>query len=110
MRPPSLGRYLAPLALVAVLVTTVVVITTVNGGGGGASRPRAATRSCRRRSGAGAAPGGRHVRSGRPTRSAPGDTIEVIAQRTKITKEQIIRLNPDLDPQALQPGQKIKLR
>ena len=41
---------------------------------------------------------------------APGDTIEQIAERTRVAKEQIIRLNPSLDPQALQPGQRIKLR
>ena len=110
MPPPGLGRYLAPLALVAVLITTVAVVATVNGGGGsgkeadgGSSKLSQAERRRRRAR--------RLTRAQRTTYTVrQGDTIDVIALRTRVTKEQIIRLNPSLDPQALQPGQRIRLR
>jgi hypothetical protein len=110
MPPPGLGRYLAPLALVAVVITTVVVVATVNGGGGsgekadgGSSKLSQAERRRRRAR--------RLARAERTTYTVrQGDTIEVIAERTRVAKDQIIRLNPTLDPQALQPGQRIKLR
>ncbi len=109
MPPPGLGRYLAPLALVAVLITTVVVVATVSGGAGGekadgGSSKLSQTERRRRRA-------RRLARTQRTTYTVrQGDTIDVIAQRTRVAKEQIIRLNPTLDPQALQPGQRIKLR
>lgn len=39
-----------------------------------------------------------------------GDTLGGIAEQTGIEVEELQRLNPDLDPQALVAGQKIKLR
>jgi Tfp pilus assembly protein FimV len=109
MPPPSLGRYLAPLALVAVLVTTIAVIATVNSGGGGQQAKGNDTKLSqaeRRRRRA-----RRQARAARTTYTVrQGDTIDVIAQRTRVAKDQIVRLNPSIDPQALQPGQQIKLR
>ena len=39
----------------------------------------------------------------------PGDTLTVIADKTGVSLETIQRLNPDVDPQALQTGQRLKL-
>lgn len=39
-----------------------------------------------------------------------GDTLSEIVERTGIAREQLERLNPVLDPQALSPGQRIRLR
>ena len=39
-----------------------------------------------------------------------GDTLAGIAEKTGVTVERLQELNPDLDPQALVAGQKIKLR
>jgi LysM repeat protein len=39
-----------------------------------------------------------------------GDTLTAIAHSTGIGVTRIQKLNPDLDPQALQSGQKLKLR
>jgi LysM repeat protein len=39
-----------------------------------------------------------------------GDTPSSIAEKTGVPLEEILRLNPDLDPQTLAPGQRIKLR
>jgi LysM repeat protein len=39
-----------------------------------------------------------------------GDTLAGIAERTGLTVEQLLELNPDIDPQALVSGQELKLR
>lgn len=39
-----------------------------------------------------------------------GDTLAAIAEKTGVPVERLQDLNPDLDPQALVSGQKIKLR
>ncbi len=39
-----------------------------------------------------------------------GDTLTVIARQNGVSVARIERLNPDLDPQALIPGQQLKLR
>jgi hypothetical protein len=39
-----------------------------------------------------------------------GDTLTAIADATGIDEDTLITLNPDLDPQALLPGQRVKLR
>ena len=38
-----------------------------------------------------------------------GDTLSAIASRTGVAVETIQRLNPTVDPQALQTGQRLKL-
>jgi LysM repeat protein len=38
------------------------------------------------------------------------DTLELIAEKTGVSVERLQELNPELDPQALIVGQKIKLR
>lgn len=52
----------------------------------------------------------RHVRS--PPRSyvvRAGDTLSTIAAKTGVSLATIQRLNPGIDPQALQTGQRLKL-
>ena len=39
-----------------------------------------------------------------------GDTLSLIAERTGITMDELERLNPDLDPEALSLGARIRLR
>ena len=39
-----------------------------------------------------------------------GDSLTAISEQTGIPVERLERLNPGLDPQTLQPGQKLKLR
>jgi LysM repeat protein len=38
-----------------------------------------------------------------------GDTLESIANKFDTTVEALIELNPDIDPLALRPGQKIRI-
>jgi LysM repeat protein len=39
-----------------------------------------------------------------------GDTLESIAARCEVDVDQILELNPDIDPLALTPGQRIRVR
>jgi LysM repeat protein len=105
----SPARLLAPLALVVFAVALVVVIATSSVGGGGddtddADRgsPTAATTTARTETEAPRGPATYTVKT--------GDTLNAIADRTGLTVEEIEELNPELDPQALLAGQKIKLR
>ncbi len=40
----------------------------------------------------------------------PGDTPSSIAEEAGIPLERLLELNPDIDPQALSPGQRLRLR
>jgi LysM repeat protein len=40
----------------------------------------------------------------------PGDSLTSIADKTGISVDKLTQLNPDLDPQALISGQRVKLR
>lgn len=40
----------------------------------------------------------------------PGDTLTSIAEQVGVPVERLVRLNPDLDPQALTAGEKVRLR
>lgn len=100
------ARFLAPLALVAFVIALLIVVSATGGkdsasdGGGGASRaqPSATPAADRRRE-----------RRRKVYVVKPGDTPSGIAETTGVTLEQLEEANPDLDPQLLAPGQRIKL-
>ena len=100
-------RLLAPAALIvfAVLLLAAVTGSVVGGsgpGGGGDAEQAGAEREA----------GSERPRArGRATyKVRAGDTLGSIAERTGRTPEQLQGLNPGLDAQTLQPGQKLKLR
>jgi len=96
---------LAPLALVAALVAIVVVVqASETGTTAGRLGERTATQRIA-------------TQPSRPARrSAPvyvvkaGDTLSAVAERTGVSLDAILDLNPDVDPNALQTGQRLKLR
>lgn len=100
----NFARVLAPLALAATLVAVVVVVQ--------ASRPESSKPSS-------ASPTTSQRTTTEPSRPArarrrvyvvkAGDTLTAIAERTGVALAEIQRLNPDVDPQALQTGQRLKL-
>jgi LysM domain-containing protein len=112
MAPRSPARFLAPLALVAFGIALFMVVTssstdpeTGNDGGRSSEEQPAASPG----NGDGEEDGGE--RKGRRRYTVrPGDTPSSIAEKTGVPLEDILRLNPDLDPQTLSPGQRIKLR
>jgi LysM repeat protein len=96
------ARLAAPLALLAALIAVVVVIQA--SGPSSSSRSPAVARTA--------------VHHPAPRHKAPppsnyvvqqGDTLSDIAAKMHVSLETIQRLNPNLDPQALQAGQRLKL-
>jgi LysM repeat protein len=104
----SPARFLAPLALAAVTVALIMVVSSSQDRAGESTQPS-------RSSGATptAAPTTERAgkRKGRRRYTVkPGDTPSSIAEQTGVPLEEILRLNPDLDPQTLSPGERIRLR
>jgi LysM repeat protein len=107
----SPARYLAPLALVAVSVALFMVVTTnLSSDDAETDAPNQATEARPD----GGPNGGAEEESDRlgPRfyRVKAGDTPSSIADKTETPLEEILRLNPDLDPQTLSPGQRLRLR
>jgi LysM repeat protein len=104
----SPARFLAPLALVAFVVALFVVVNSSMD----SSDPGTGTRNQSSGQPASSPTGnGKKEKKGpRRYRVRSGDTPSSIAEKTGVPLEEILRLNPDLDPQTLSPGQRIKLR
>lgn len=109
-RSSTSARVLAPAALVACAVLLFLAIATSGGGGGSESREKAngsqqqptqRSRPPRRRA---------QRAQGATYTVKTGDTLGDIAEKTGVETEQLQELNPQLDPQALVSGQKLKLR
>ncbi len=99
----SPARFLAPLALVAVVVALYMVLAPPKGGGDGSdpagSKQPVATAT--------ATPKPKRKRKVYVVK--PGDTPSGIAEKTGVSLEQLEEANPKLDPQLLAPGQRIRL-
>ena len=104
IRPPmarKLGRYLAPIALVAVIVATFLVVRA------GLSRSHHGA-SSRRRS--------HFVATLHASRRKvfyviqSGDSLSTISVKTGVSVPALEALNPSVDPNALQTGGRLRLR
>jgi len=97
--PVSSSRWLAPAALVAVALVALVII--MSGGGTGSDSAPVATEPART-----------EAKSSGPKVYVvkQGDTLSAIAMKTEVSVEEIQQLNPDIDVQALQPGERLRLR
>lgn len=104
----SPARFLAPLALVGFALALFVVLSSGLGDEGG-SPPRNTVET----------PNGH----GKPTKRSSrkrtrkktyvvkeGDTPSSIAEKTGVDVETIVDLNPDIDAQTLNPGDRLRLR
>ena len=106
-RPPS--RWLAPLAIAAVAAAGYGVVTSNRGGtasGGPSGDTGGGSRTTRRST-------SRTTRGATGSRTytvKSGDTLSSISLATGVTLSRLNQLNPRLDAQALQPGQRITLR
>ena len=107
-RDRSPARLLAPAALVVFALAVVVIV--LSSAGGGEDSPNVADTTDRGTSTTTtpAATGRRAPRSAYTVKR--NDTLGSIAQKTGVEVERLQELNPQLDPQALIAGQKIKLR
>jgi len=108
------ARLLAPLTLVAAALAIYLVVQSELSDGGAAStvtRPAGGTTS---------EPASTTSRSERSRDSSrrrartytvkPGDVMSSIAEETGVPLSRLQELNPDVDPQALRAGQRLKLR
>lgn len=107
-------RFLAPIAL-AVFGIALLMIFASSNGGEESSTPTASEREKNRDLGTKKKKSSRSTSSeGKlPTRAytvKSGDTLGSISEKTGIPVEKLQELNPQLDPQQLVSGQKIKLR
>lgn len=97
---------LAPLAVVVFAIACLVVVSSsgdsgsVKADGPAASATKSSSQSVTKASG--------------PTRSVyvvkAGDSFSAIAEKQGVDINTLSSLNPDVDPRALQPGQKLKLK
>jgi LysM repeat protein len=105
----SPARFLAPLALVATaLALYLVVQSTTRDDTETPATPSATSGSTKSTAKAKRNAKKRHRRRSYTVKS--GDTPSGIAEKTGVPLDRILELNPDLDPQSLTPGTKIKLR
>ncbi len=104
------ARILAALALVGTVALILFVISSETGNGTDTGDGKGSNTG----QGKNANGGNGNSQQPKPTKKVyvvqEGDTLTVIAAENGVTVEKIERLNPDLDPQALIPGQKLKLR
>ena len=110
-------RFLAPVALVAFGLALLVIVSSSNSGDGD-NTPSASEREKDRDLGNSTKRSKRKSKSSSANGSLPsrtytvksGDTLGSISEKTGIPVEKLQELNPQIDPQQLTTGQKIKLR
>ena len=110
-------RFLAPVALVLFGLALLVVVSSSNSGDSD-NNPSASEKEKDRDLGASTKKSKRKARASSangnlPTKSytvKSGDTLQSISEKTGIPVEKLQELNPQIDPQQLTTGQKIKLR
>jgi LysM repeat protein len=112
----SPARFLAPLALIAVVIAFLAIVTSSGGGGGGAAPGDSATtpaanttttkttKTTRSKSRTTAA------KKGKTYTVQVGDTLGAIAGKTGVPLQRIEELNPNVDPHAMTAGQEIRLK
>ena len=104
------ARVLASAALAACAILFFVVLATSGGGDGDKGQQKA--KGSQTKSGQSSQP--RRRRATRPQGATysvkAGDTLGSIAEKTGVGVEQLQERNPQLDPQTLVSGQKLKLR
>ena len=107
----SIARFLAPLALIAfaVAATAIVLGSGVVGDDDGGAET-AGTRDLPAATERTDTTPKRQPRTPATYTIKANDTLTGIAEQHGITVERLQELNPDLDPQGLVAGQKIKLR
>ena len=121
MTPHRPSRWIAPLALLAAIAAVGLVISNSTGSDDGDGGSSDASQQQERR---GESEAGREETSAEeeatdtsttttPRRQSytvrPGDTLALIAERTGVPVEELLELNPEIDPNSLTVGDKIKL-
>ena len=111
----GLARLIAPIALALVALAFVAIVLGSSGDGGsgksGGDATEAETEAQRTETSEGQrTTTTKRKPAGNSYTVKVNDTLGGIAEETGVPVETLLELNPDLDPQALVSGQKIKLR
>ena len=113
MAARSPARFLAPLALLGFVLALLLIVSHSSSDSGSAGNEAKSTQE--QPTPTSAAGNGGNSSSGKA--KGPrfyvvkvGDTPSAIAEKTGVALTTIEQLNPSLDPQALSPGARIKLR
>jgi LysM repeat protein len=107
----SPARFLAPLALVAFAIALVMVVSKASDIGGSETTATPATSGATKPASSSKKASGKTRRRHKRTYTVKaGDTPTGIAEATGVPLSQLLALNPDLDPQSLTVGQKLRLR
>ena len=106
------ARFLAPIALVAFAFALYTVVQNARDDGGASSSSNTPAQTTPAKSGSGTKSGKksdkRHLKKAH--RVQPGETPSSIALKYGVTVKQLEKLNPDMDPQALTVGERLRLR
>lgn len=112
----SPARFLAPLALIAVVVTFVSIVDG-SGRNGGSASPNPSASTTKTSKAAGSKRGTAKTTTTKAVSGSNasytvqvGDTLGGIADKTGVPLDRIQTLNPNVDPHAMTAGQKIKLK
>jgi LysM repeat protein len=106
----SPARLLAPLALVAFALALFIVVSNTTKDDGNTPGARDSGQPAQSTASPDGQGGGKKRKPRRSYTVKTGDTPSGIAEKVNVPLDQILKLNPDLDPQTLTPGTKIKLR
>ena len=102
-KPNQFARVAAVVALLGAFTLIAVTIASSGGDGGDGGNGGANERSEPTRRGERALENGVY-------KVKEGDTLAQIAHDTGVELDTLLELNPKLDPQALSPGQRVRLR
>lgn len=105
----SPARIIAPLALAGAVVATILVVQASTSGGGDSVQITTQTRDQRQASKTTPRTQTTDRARGRTYTVKPGDILSNVSEQTGVSIARLQELNPGLDAQALQVGQKIKL-
>jgi LysM repeat protein len=107
-------RFMAPVALVAFGIALLMVVSSSSVGGNDTTPSASEQEKARDLGSSDPKPAKPRDTTGKlPTRTykvKSGDTLASIAEKTGIPVQTLLELNPEVDPQALSTGQRLKLR
>ena len=112
----SPARFLAPLALIAVIVAFLAILNDSGSNGtttGDTSAATTTTTTAAKKTAKKAVAKKKAASKAAGTKTYTvqiGDTLQGIANKTGVTLERIQELNPNVDPRSMTAGQQIKLR
>jgi LysM repeat protein len=100
LQAPRIVRWTLPALLLTLLIGGYVIVSSSlreDGAQPGSSAPATTTTPSK------------HHHKAKRVKVRRGDTAASIAHRSKLTLVELLRLNPNVDPRLLRPGQRLKI-